>query len=255
MFCMANDPIIEGPTPADIDKLRAECRQSWTDMAEKNSLWSPLRGGPADGEYAPRHGPTFSGSWVTDRGDVVLLTYEWVQDGTGEPDSPIDCYGEFAGMSNTRLLADETMDAEFEKIRAEAEAEPEPVDLETMTTEEALAFLTEDNARRVTELYELSDGQVELDNAFDLAHVKIFVNRILLFMSVKIHTEAQLEYEDHRSRKLDEIEDKFNKFQDERERALAQARLQVSQGPPPGMAPPGMQERINLPPRRIRRGG
>lgn len=255
MSCMTPEPsepddAIESigfsDTP-DIEKLRKECRQTWTEKADPKADWWPLRGGPADGETAPRSGPTFSGNWVNDKCDVVLLTYEWVKHDE-------EWYGEFAGMSNTRLLADQTMEASFDQERGEPE--PEMVDLEAMTVDEALAFLIEDNERRITEFFEISDGQIDLEHAVDLdvKFIRIFVNRILGFMSPKMHTEASLEYENHRSRHIDEIEDKYNKFQDEREQAMAQARLSM-QGPPPGMPAPGAMERVKLPPRRVRRGG
>lgn len=229
----------------NVEQLRAECRTIWSANVKPPAEWWPLRGGPADGEQAPRYAPTFSGNWVNDKGDVVMLTYEWVKEGD-------EWYGEFAGMKNTRLLADEVVEDQMSQERGEAE--PEMVDLEKMTTEEALAFLKDDNERRITELFELSNGQIELDRSadLDLACVRIFVKRILLFISPKMHVEAELEYENHRSRYFDEIEDKFTKFQDEREKALAQARLSM-QGPPPGMGPPGSEPRIAFSPRRVRR--
>lgn len=236
--------------PDKLNDFRVQCTQAWLDNAVDGWELGILRGGPLDTMAAPRNpgAADWRGSWADDDGHPILVSYEWVKDVGDE-----HWHGEYAGTTDLTDLATETMEAEFDKERAEPEAEPEPVDLEKMTTDEALAFLKEDNERRITELFELSSGQLELDNAFDLAFVKIFVNRILLFMSIKTHTDAELEYEDHRSRQFDEIEDKFNKFQDEREQALARARLQM-QGPPPGMPPPGATERVVLPNRRIRRG-
>lgn len=239
-----------GVDPDKVSEFRAQCAQGWLDNATDGWELGTLRGGPLDTMAAPRNAGAseWRGAWCTDEGRPVLVAYEWVKDEGDE-----HWHGEYAGVVDISELATDTMEAEFDKERAHPEDEPEPVDLETMTTEDALAFLVDDNARRITELFEISNGQLELDNAFDLAFVKIFVNRILNFMSPKMHTEASLEYENHRSRAIDEIEDKFLKFQDERERAMAQARLSMQGSPPGAMPPPGAMERVTLPPRRIRR--
>jgi hypothetical protein len=233
--------------PDKLGEFRQQCAQAWLEHAKEGWELGMLRGGPLDTMAAPRNpgAKDWRGAWADDTGRPILVSYEWAKD-EGEE----HWHGEYAGTRDLTDLASETMEDEFEKERAQPE--PELVDLDSMTNEEALAFLKGDNERRITELLELSDGQLDLEHAHDLMFVKIFVNRILLFMSPQIHAEAQLEFENLRSCKFDEIEDKYNEFQAERERALAQARLSM-QGPPPGMAPPGVAERVVLPSRRIRR--
>lgn len=237
-------------------EFRAQCAAEWMDKAEEGWTTGMLRGGPLDSMAAPRNVGVseWTGAWANDEGEPILVTYEWVKD---EEDDR--WFGEYAGTRKVADIASETMESFFAGERGAPEEELEPVDLDSMSTEDALAFLREDNARRVAELFELSGGSLDVEHSseLDVGFLKIFVRRILTVMSTKMLTGAELEYENFRSQFFDELEDKFNKFQDERDAAMAQARLSL-QGPPPGM--PGMvpggpaPERVTFPPRRIRRG-
>jgi hypothetical protein len=202
-----------------------------------------LHGGPFDGEFFPYNPESGDFPSVFERqadvgGEWVMARYERTDDGAYE----------YAGAKSIAYIATEaTQPAPSE--------EEELVDLDSMTSAEALAFLQEDNERRITELLENTGGQVDLSEAFDARFLRIFVNRILLFMSPMIHEEASLEFENARSRKLDELQDKYEEMYAQREAALAQARLSM-QGPPPGMgAQGGAGGAVTMPNRRIRRGG
>ena len=130
-------------------------------------------------------------------------------------------------------------------------AEPCLVDLESMSVTDATAFLRDDNERRIAELLEATDGAVDLTNAFDILYVRTFVTEILKGLSTKGFEAANLAYEDERSTLIDVISDKYEAFQNEREAALARAKLAVEAGPPPGTVQ--HNGRITMPSRRVRR--
>lgn len=236
------------PLPETLAAMRADCRQQWAMPATEDPesfREVTLHGGPLDKEavFWHRGENLWSGSWFKDDGTMILVRYEL----TGLADA------EYAGEQSMTDLAYEVADIAFEGARdsaTEAGApELEGIDLETMSTDDALEFLLEDNERRVAEFKENTEGQVDLSDAFDITFVRVFLDHLVRHTSAKVYTEASLEFEDRRSRLLDKVEEQYVAQLKQREAAMAQARLMGQGGPPPGAMRP-----VAMPPRRIRRG-
>lgn len=224
----------------DLEDLRTECRLAWFDGSPRNAPTVSFVSGPLRGFAAPwpGEGRIWQGSWFDDAGQQVLVTYELNDEGVAE----------YSGSKTMADIATDTTNAAFEGLRDHGD-EPD-VDLEKMPAREARDFLKLDNERRRTELFEASEGQVDLTNAFDLLEALVLL-RHLVGKDAELSLGATLDFENQVSLKLDEIQTKYEEFQAAREVAQRQAVLQ-------GNAPPGTpihNGRVTMPARRVRRGG
>lgn len=229
---------------------RSECIDAWEDNAPEDSGFIELRGGILDGfnvRWAEGESD-WSGAYYDDEGRQIMVRYVMGEDGP-EP----------GGTKLMTDIADEAIADQFPS----GSVEPDVVDLDQMTAAEATEFLIEDNDRRVTELMELSGGQVDLTNAFDTLFIKVYLRHLVEWTHEKLANAARLDFEDQRSRLLDEVTDKMAAMQAEREKMVNQARLMGGQGAPMMMGPNGPvpvpagpmhQGRGTLPSKRVRRG-
>lgn len=221
--------------------LRAECRDAWIPRDKEALIWWELANGPLRGERVPEpaEGRTWQGTWFDDAGQQILVTYELNDEGVAE----------YSGSKTMADIATDTTNAAFEPLRDHGD-EPD-VDLDKMPEHEARDFLRLDNERRRTELFEASDGQVDLTNAFDLLEILTLLRHLVAFTSSPLELDATLDFENQVSLKLDEIQTKYEEFTEARDIAQRQAVLQ-------GNAPPGTpihNGRVTMPARRVRRGG
>jgi hypothetical protein len=230
--------------PQELARRRSECIDAWEDNAPVAAKRIVLQGGPLD-QYSVLWGDgaeDWTGTYYNDAGDMVLYRYEMGEDGP-----------EYSGVQLITDIADAATGA-HEPGPLDEETRPEnlpTLDLETMTAEEATDVLIEDNDRRVTQMREATNGQVDLTNAFDILFLKVYLTHLVEEGSPSIAGEARLDFEDQKSRMLDEIIANFEKMQAEREKMMAQQRLAVQQAPP--MAPVH-QGRVTLPGSGVRRG-
>jgi hypothetical protein len=225
--------------PVNGDELalrRSECIDAWEDAADPDSGFMELRGGPLDSfnvRWAEGQS-VWEGAYYDDEGAMVLYRYEMGEDGP-----------EYGGVVSMTDIADRATNA-HEPLPLDAEP---MIDLETMTADEATEVLIEDNERRVAELMEMSGGQVDLTNAFDILFIKTYLRHFLEQGHPKIAANARLDFEDQRSRMLDDITDKIENTMAEREKMMNQAKL-MGQAVPPGPVHAG---RVTTPARRVRR--
>jgi hypothetical protein len=223
--------------PPDLEELRTECRLAWQDGIKGDAPMLRLANGPLRGFIVPEpEGRTWQGAWFDDAGQQVLVTYEINDEGIAE----------YSGSKTMADIATDVANGEFDKVR---EHDAPDVDLASMPAAEARDFLALDNARRVSELLETSGGQADLTNAFDMLEIQIMLRHLIHAAGPKVELEAELEFGNEVSIKLDDIEDKYEKFAAAREIAERQAMLQG------GPRAPVHNGRVTMPARRIRRGG
>jgi hypothetical protein len=223
--------------PYDLEDLRTECRLAWSDGIKGDAPMLKLANGPLRGYSVPEpEGKVWQGAWFDDAGQQVLVTYEINDEGIAE-------------YSGSKTMADIATDVANSSFDAEREHGDEPdVDIDALPAEEACEFLKLDNERRVRELFEASEGQADLSNAFDLLEVQIMLRHLIAAAGPKVKLETELDFGNEVSLKLDDIEDKYEKFREAREIAEREAMLQ-------GGPRPVHQGRVTMPPRRIRRQG
>ena len=94
---------------------------------------------------------------------------------------------------------------------------------DAMDESDAALLLGEMNEKRIRDLEAKTNGQVNLDNAFDALRILTFIEHIVMVLNIK--DNAELDFQGRRSDMLDKIEDQYVKMMAAKEAAERQAKL------------------------------